>query len=65
MQLEQGTIQVLRQQVFGFFTPTHVPTYVTINSTVNQQKLSFSDPTHLFADVILEWSLMDRQWYHK
>ena len=37
----------------------HPPTYVSINSTVNQQKLPFSDPTHLFADVILEWSLVD------
>ena len=37
----------------------HPPTYVRINSTVNQQKLylSFSDPTHLSADVILDWSL--------
>ena len=43
-----GTIQVLRQHVFGFFRPTHPPTrnYVSINSTVNQQKLPFSDPTH-------------------
>ena len=32
-------------------------TYGSINSTVNQQKLPFSDPTHLFADVILKWSL--------
>ena len=32
------------------------PTYVSINSNVNQQKLPFSDPTNLFADVMLEWS---------
>ena len=36
-----GTIQVLRQHVFG------PPTYFSINGTVNQQKLPFSDPTHL------------------
>ena len=29
-----------------------------IYSTVNHQKLPFSDPTHLFDDVILEWSLI-------
>ena len=34
-----GTIQALRQHVFG------PPTYVSINSTVNQQQLPFSDPT--------------------
>jgi hypothetical protein len=35
------------------------PTYVSINSTVNQQKLHFlTPPTHFFADVILEWSLV-------
>ena len=33
-----GTIQVLRQHVFGFFRPTHL--------RVNQQKWPFSDPTH-------------------
>ena len=49
-----GTIQVLRQHGFGFLGP---PTYFSINSTVNQQKLPFSHPTHLYADVILEWSL--------
>ena len=32
------------------------PTCVSRNSTVNQQKLSFSDPIHLLADVILKWS---------
>ena len=32
--------------------------YVGINSTVNQQNCHFlTPPTHLFADVILEWSL--------
>ena len=39
-----------------FFRPTHSPTFLSINSTVMQQKLSFCDPTHPFADVILEWS---------
>ena len=38
----KGTIQVLRPHVFGFLDPS---TYV-MNSTVNQQKLPFSDPTH-------------------
>ena len=32
-------------------------TKVSINSPVNQQKMTFSDPTHFFADVILDWSL--------
>ena len=53
-QLPFRTIQVLRQHVLAFLGP---PTYVSINSTVNRQKLPFSDPTHLFADLILEWSL--------
>ena len=30
-----------------------------IYSTVNHQELPFSDPTHLFDDVILEWSLVE------
>ena len=29
-----------------------------IYSTVNHQKFPFSEPTHLFDDVVLEWSLM-------
>ena len=33
--------------------PTHL-CHVSINSTVNQQKFPFSDPIHLFADVIFE-----------
>ena len=33
-------------------------TYININSTVNQQNLPFSDPTHLFANVVHEWSLL-------
>ena len=41
--LSLGTIQVLRQNVLAFLGP---PTYVSINSTVNQQKLPFSDPKH-------------------
>ena len=32
--------------------------FLMIYSTVNHQKLPFSDPTHLFDDVILEWPLM-------
>ena len=52
-----GTIQLLLLHVFGLLRPK--PTYVSINSTVNQQKLPFSDPTHLFGDVILEWSLIE------
>ena len=38
-----GTIQVLRHHVFDFLGP---PTPLMIYSTVNHQKLSFSDPTH-------------------
>ena len=56
-----GTIQVLRQHVFGFFRPTNPPTSAY---TVNQQKLPFlTPPTHLFPDVILEWSLADHSCY--
>ena len=36
-----------------------------IYSTVNHQKLPFSDPTHLFDDVILEWSLSLRSVLYK
>ena len=53
----QGTIQVLRHHVFDIFRPTHPPTSLMIYSTVNHQKMPFSDPTHPFDDVILEWSL--------
>ena len=38
--------------------PTH---YVSINSTVNQQKLSFSDPTHILCFYVLEKKL-EQNW---
>ena len=54
-----GTIQILHQHVFGFLGS---PTYVSINSTVNQQNGHFlTPPTHLFADVILEWFQRQKQ----
>ena len=37
-----GTIQVLRRWLYK----AHPPTYVSMNSTVNQQKLPFSNPTN-------------------
>ena len=40
--LSFGTIQVLYQHVLGPSTHLHI----SINSTVNQGKLPFSDPTH-------------------
>ena len=35
----------------------HPSIYISIDSVVNQQTLPFSDPTNLFADIILERSL--------
>ena len=65
IQFHKGPFKYYVSFFFGFFMPTHLhqhaigllspPTYVSTNSTVNQQKLPFSDSTHLFADVILEW----------
>ena len=53
----QGPFKYYVSMCLAFLGP---PTYVSINSTVNQQKLPFSDPTtHLFADAILEWSFRD------
>ena len=50
-QILLGTIQVLRQHVFGFLGP---PTYISINSTVNQQKLPFSEsPANLAKNSTL------------
>ena len=40
-----------------FLTFLGPPTSLMIYSTVNHQRLPISDPTHLFDDVILEWSL--------
>ena len=40
-----------------FLTFLGPPTSLMTYSTVNHQKLPFSDPTHLFDGVILEWSL--------
>ena len=42
-----------------FLTFLGPPTSLMIYSTLNHQKLPFSDPTHLFDDVILEWSLIE------
>ena len=49
----------------GLFEPTP-PTYVSIDSTERQQKFAFfSDPTHLFANVIYGWSLsIYDKFYH-
>ena len=40
-----------------FLTFLGPPISLMIYSTVAHQKLPFFDPTHLFDDVILEWSL--------
>ena len=55
-----GTIQVLRQHVLGFFRPT----YVSINSTVNQQKLPFSDPTHPTLCWRNTWMVPNCKFHH-
>ena len=43
--------------VIMFLTFLGPPTSLMIYSTVNHQKLPFSDPSHPLDDVILEWSL--------
>ena len=47
-----GTIQVLRRWLYK----AHPPTYVSMNSTVNQQNCHFLTPPSHLADIILEWS---------
>ena len=49
-----GTIQVLRQHVFGFLGPPPTPAYIILQISKNHHFLT--PPTHLFANVILEWS---------
>ena len=41
--LPKGPFKYYVSMFLAFLGP---PTYVSINSTVNQQKLPFSDPTH-------------------
>ena len=40
---------------FSLFGPTHPPTSAFIVLNVNKNLVFFSDPTHLFVDVIYGW----------
>ena len=50
----KGPFKYYVSMILAFLGP---PTYISVNITVDQQKLPFlTQPTHLFADIILEWS---------
>ena len=55
-----GTIEVLRQHVFGFFRPptTHLRQHKYYCKSAKMAIFWPHPPKHLFADVILELSLI-------
>ena len=52
----KGAIQVLRQHVFGFFRPTHLRQHKQ-NCKSAKIAIFLTPPTHLVADIVLEWPL--------
>ena len=53
-----GTIQVLRHHVFDFFRPIHPPLWWFTVLLIIKNCHFLTTPTHLFDDVILEWSII-------